>query len=217
MKKFTFFSNNSRIVSRNQECNVDNGNTMTFQVMLWIGVVFTILSALISFYLKNISARIIVRKEIFSYFPTKIPNIEISHIFAAAWLIVSCVCSVALNYLTQFHTIVVAFIIFLSSSLCASIVSAISVSLFPTNVRAMATCFIFMFGRVGGLSGGNLVGALIETNCSVIFYVYGGLSLGIFFLICHSNERKTINNIIISVCAFVFLLINKETPATNNC
>lgn len=54
---------------------------MTFQVMLGIGVVFTILSALISFYLKNISARIIVRKGIFSYFPSKIPNINISHTY----------------------------------------------------------------------------------------------------------------------------------------
>lgn len=95
--------------------------------------------------------------------------------------------------------------------MCASIVSAISVSLFPTNVRAMATCFIFMFGRIGGLSGGNLVGALIETNCTAIFNVYGGLAIGIFsniFLTFYENAVS----VIFLVCAAVFLLIKKETP-----
>lgn len=98
--------------------------------------------------------------------------------FAAGWIILSGVCSVLLNYLTQFHAIVIAFITFLSSSLCAAIIGAISVSLFPTNVRAMATCFIFMFGRIGGLVGGNLVGLLVETKCNVIFNVFFVLSLG---------------------------------------
>lgn len=85
----------------------------------------------------------------------------------------------ALNLLTEFYSIVIAFITFLSSSLCAAIVSAISVSLYPTQIRAMATCFIFMFGRIGGLAGGNLVGVLVENNCNLIFNVFAGLSFGI--------------------------------------
>ena len=84
----------------------------------------------------------------------------------------------ALNLLTEFYSIVIAFITFLSSSLCAAIVSAISVSLYPTHIRAMATCFIFMFGRIGGLAGGNLVGVLVENNCNLIFNVFAGLSFG---------------------------------------
>lgn len=63
MRNFRSF--NSNFFCRDQECSVDNSNTTTFQVMLCIGIVFTILSALISFYLKKISARIIVRKDIF--------------------------------------------------------------------------------------------------------------------------------------------------------
>lgn len=98
--------------------------------------------------------------------------------FSAVWIIISAACSVALNFLTEFYTIVIAFITFVSSSLCAAIISAISVSLYPTNVRAMATCFIFMFGRIGGLAGGNLIGIFVENNCSIIFYVFGVLSLG---------------------------------------
>lgn len=52
-----------------------------------------------------------------------------------------------------------------------------SVSLYPTNIRATATCFIFMFGRIGGLTGANLVGALLEHNCTQIFNIYTLLSL----------------------------------------
>lgn len=96
----------------------------------------------------------------------------------AVWILVSAVSAFILNFLTQFYTIVIAFITFASSSLCAAIVSAISVSLYPTNIRAMATCFIFMFGRIGGLAGGNLIGALVEHHCNSIFNVYGILSIG---------------------------------------
>lgn len=77
----------------------------------------------------------------------------------------------------------IAFVTFTSSGLCAAIVSAISVNLYPTNVRAMATCFIYMFARVGGLAGGNLIGFLIKNHCNVIYYVFGVLSLGMLFYV----------------------------------
>lgn len=44
------------------ECNADNSNTTIYQVMFSIGLVFTILSTLISFYLDRISPRILVRE-----------------------------------------------------------------------------------------------------------------------------------------------------------
>lgn len=119
-----------------------------------------------------------------------------------------------LNFLTEFYSILIAFITFTSSSLCAAIVSAISVNLYPTNVRAMATCFIYMFGRVGGLAGGNLIGFFVENHCNSIFYTFGVLSLGKAFISISFKILFTIEHIkfeFISVCAFVFLLIRKET------
>ncbi|XP_031628517.1 synaptic vesicle glycoprotein 2C-like isoform X1 [Contarinia nasturtii] len=165
------------VMPSEQNCDIDNSNTTTFMIMLSIGIVFTILSALISFCLDKIRPRILV--------PT--------------WIIISSIAALAINFLTHFYSIVITFITFVSSSLCAAIVSAISVSLYPTNIRAMATCFIFMFGRIGGLAGGNLIGVLLEHNCSLIFNVFAALSL---------------------ICAFVFLMIKKEIPTpntTNNC
>lgn len=41
----------------------------------------------------------------------------------------------------------------------------------------MATCLILMFGRLGAVSGSNFVGLLLNTNCELIFYVYGALIL----------------------------------------
>lgn len=44
------------------QCNIDNSDATTFHIMLIIGIVFTILSALISFYLDKISPRVVVRE-----------------------------------------------------------------------------------------------------------------------------------------------------------
>ncbi|XP_031628665.1 synaptic vesicle glycoprotein 2B-like [Contarinia nasturtii] len=159
-----------RVVSTsNDVCNADNSNTTIYQVMFFIGLTFTILSTLISIYLDKISPRILV----------------------PIWLVLSATCSVALNVLTDFYSIVGTFITFQSCCICATIISAISVSLFPTNVRAMATCFIYMFGRIGGLVGTNLVGVMVEHDCSLIFNVFGALTL---------------------TCAFVFLFVKSKMP-----
>lgn len=90
----------------------------------------------------------------------------------------------------------VAIIIFTSCAACAAIVSAISVSLFTTNIRAMATCCIYMFGRLGGVVGSNLVGLLLDNNCTTIFYTHAILlivCIGIFFTIrTKPNDPKVI-------------------------
>ncbi|XP_062564060.1 synaptic vesicle glycoprotein 2B-like [Armigeres subalbatus] len=52
-----------------------------------------------------------------------------------------------------------------------SIVSAITVDLFPTNVRAMAVCMSSMFGRLGGVIGSNMFGFLLESQCELTFAI----------------------------------------------
>ena len=49
-------------IHRDHECEFDRTDMMTFYVMLCIGCIYTVLSGLVSFYLKKISAKIIVRK-----------------------------------------------------------------------------------------------------------------------------------------------------------
>lgn len=102
-------------------------------------------------------------------------NPDPTRLYPVTWLTISTGCCLALNYLTEFYAIVSAFIIFVSSSLCASITMGMSVTVFPTQVRAMATCFIFMCGRVGGLFGANFVAILLEHHCSLIFNISAAL------------------------------------------
>lgn len=59
--------------------------------------------------------------------------------------------------------------------MCANVVTAVAINLYPTQYRAMATSFIFMCGRIGGVTGSNLIGALLENHCSLIFYLFGGI------------------------------------------
>lgn len=95
--------------------------------------------------------------------------------FSGGWLFISAVTCVALNILIEFNWIVVSFVIFLSIVSGVSIALAVGVNLFPTNYRGMATSFILMFGRIGGSSGGALIGLLLVNMCTVIFYLYGVL------------------------------------------
>lgn len=50
--------------------------------------------------------------------------------------------------------------LFLFSQLC-----------FFFNFRAMATCQILMFGRIGAICGSNIIGLLLNLNCNAIFYI----------------------------------------------
>lgn len=47
----------------------------------------------------------------------------------------------------------------------------------------MAVSISMMFGRMGSIVGSNLVGVILESNCSFTFYLYSGFILGKFALI----------------------------------
>lgn len=82
---------------------------------------------------------------------------------------------ILLNVFSEFYAIVINFVIFLSCIVCGSIVMAIAVNLYPTNYRAMATAFIMMCGRIGGVTGSSVIGLLLDNNCTLIFYLFGGI------------------------------------------
>lgn len=104
------------------------------------------------------------------------------NLFAVASLAVSVISCFALNALTHFYMTVLSFVLFLNCCVMANIALAVGVNLFPINYRGMATSFILMFGRLGGFAGGTIVGALLEYNCSSIFYLHGTLLISKFTL-----------------------------------
>lgn len=121
--------------------------------MLVVGIVFFSISALSSFYLKKLEPKKLV----------------------CSWLLMSMISCALLNVFTEFNSIVISFVLFLSCNVCANIVMAVAVNLYPTNYRAMGTAFIMMCGRIGGVSGSSLVGLLLVHNCTLIFYLFSGV------------------------------------------
>ncbi|XP_037936819.1 synaptic vesicle glycoprotein 2B-like [Teleopsis dalmanni] len=58
------------------------------------------------------------------------------------------------------------FVIQLCCGLGVTVVNAIVVDIYPTNLRAMAVCISMMIGRIGSVSGTNAIGILVETHCN---------------------------------------------------
>ncbi|XP_063822729.1 synaptic vesicle glycoprotein 2C-like [Ostrinia nubilalis] len=64
-------------------------------------------------------------------------------------------------------------------------INAYSVEIFPTELRGMAVSLSMMLGRLGSISGANIAGAMINTACEPMFYMFAG-----FIMFC-------------SLCAFL--------------
>ncbi|KAI5635153.1 major facilitator superfamily domain-containing protein [Phthorimaea operculella] len=58
-------------------------------------------------------------------------------------------------------------ILALCSGCAASILAAIAVDVFPTCLRAMAMCVMYMVGRMGAAVGSYLLGATLDTHCQL--------------------------------------------------
>ncbi|XP_047531589.1 synaptic vesicle glycoprotein 2C-like [Vanessa atalanta] len=74
-------------------------------------------------------------------------------------------------------------ILALCSGCAASILAAIAVDVFPTCLRAMAMCVMYMVGRTGAAVGSNLLGATLDMHCQLAFSVFGIFSAGSTLLI----------------------------------
>ncbi|XP_047026126.1 synaptic vesicle glycoprotein 2B-like [Helicoverpa zea] len=72
----------------------------------------------------------------------------------------------------------VLLIISLCSGCAASILAAIAVDVFPTQLRAMAMCVMYMVGRTGAAVGSNFLGATLDLHCHEAFTVFGVFTAG---------------------------------------
>ncbi|XP_055305410.1 synaptic vesicle glycoprotein 2A-like [Sitodiplosis mosellana] len=149
------------------KCNVDRSNTLTFKIILMMGAVFVTISALISVYINKVD-----RKKLL-----------------IGWLLLCSGFSASISVIPHFYVMAICFMIFLSCGLCGGIISAISITIFPINIRAMATCLILMFGRLGAVGGSNFVGILLNGHCELIFYLYGILILSCSFVCFYLNTN----------------------------
>ncbi|XP_053698215.1 synaptic vesicle glycoprotein 2B-like [Sabethes cyaneus] len=65
------------------------------------------------------------------------------------------------------------YMILVMSGFSGSVVNAVIVDSFPTNLRAMAVCIALMFGRLGGVLGANMLGLMLDTHCEWTFAISG--------------------------------------------
>lgn len=81
--------------------------------------------------------------------------------------------------------------------LATTVLSSITVDIFPTQLRAMAICISLMCGRIGSVTGTNVVGALLENHCKTGLLI-AGISLILsgflaFLLPKTTNKPKSVN------------------------
>lgn len=93
------------------------------------------------------------------------------------WFIICGVTGALIPWSTDYYTILVLMVLFLTCGVCGSLLSAILVDLFPTNVRAMSLCIVLMIGRLGAVAGSNFVSLMILKRCELMFGMFGGLLL----------------------------------------
>lgn len=131
----------------------DSVNTQTFQRAILVGLVFCSMYLIVGILVDFVGKKAII-------------------VFVLG---VAGACGVASNLVLNQMVAVSLFAVFQMSGACIGLMTAVVVDLYPTRLRAMAVCLSLMMGRVGSVLGSNLIGVLLEKNCGVSFYFFGGL------------------------------------------
>ncbi|XP_013107184.2 synaptic vesicle glycoprotein 2A [Stomoxys calcitrans] len=104
------------------------------------------------------------------------------------------VCGVVAIFVSQPMVAIYLYVILLLCGLGINVLSAATVELYPTRLRAMAVCISLMMGRLGSVVGANVVGALITNHCETAF-ITSGVSLVIagfmgFLIVGNKNKGQ---------------------------
>ncbi|KAM7350063.1 synaptic vesicle glycoprotein 2A-like [Cochliomyia hominivorax] len=91
------------------------------------------------------------------------------------------VCGVLTIYVDIPMLAIYLYVILLLCGLAINVLSAATVDLYPTRLRAMAVCISLMMGRLGSVVGANIVGALLSNHCEAAFLTSG---IGLIFAGC---------------------------------
>jgi VNT family MFS transporter (synaptic vesicle glycoprotein 2) len=108
-----------------------------------------------------------------------------------AFVVVTTITGLCSQFVYGYGLIQILIGIFLMGGAGIGITNAIAVDLFPTQVRGMALAVSLMFGRIGAMTGTNIVGPLIYNVCDYLFYFVAAdhLALIIVLLLLPSKPR----------------------------
>ncbi|XP_012158342.1 synaptic vesicle glycoprotein 2B isoform X2 [Ceratitis capitata] len=82
-------------------------------------------------------------------------------------------CGIAATYADIPMVAIYLYVVLLLCGLGINVLSAATVDLYPTRLRAMAVCISLMMGRLGSVVGANVFGALLSHHCESAFIVSG--------------------------------------------
>ncbi|XP_049870514.1 synaptic vesicle glycoprotein 2B-like [Pectinophora gossypiella] len=152
------------------EC-IDTISTETFLRSIYIGLVFCSMYIIVGFLVDYIGKKTIL----------------------VTILTVTGACGIGAHLVTSQQSGVILFAIFQMCGACIGLMNAVAVELFPTKYRAMSVCLGMMMGRTGSMVGSNLIGFLLNSNCGVAFYLFGGI-VTVNGLVCLTlPSRKKMN------------------------
>ncbi|VVD01483.1 unnamed protein product [Leptidea sinapis] len=131
----------------------DTINSATFELSIYIGLVFCSMYIIVGFIVDIVGKKSIL----------------------ITILTITGLCGFGAHLAPTQQIAVVLFAVFQMCGACIGLTNAVTVELFPTKYRAMAVCLSMMMGRVGSMTGSNLIGVFLSTNCGLSFYLFGGL------------------------------------------
>nr|QHN70674.1 MFS transporter 6 [Limenitis arthemis astyanax] len=145
----------------------DTMNTSTFELSIYIGLVFCSMYILVGFLVDSIGKKVIL----------------------VVLLTITGLCGIGAHLAYNQQLAVVLFAIFQMCGACIGLMNAVTVELFPTKFRAMAVCLSMMMGRVGSMAASNLIGVFLATNCGASFYLFGAIII-VCALLCLTLPGK---------------------------
>nr|CAD7434449.1 unnamed protein product [Timema monikensis] len=114
---------------------------------------------------------------------------RVSLMLPIMFLVSAAVSCVVLYFATSWYLVLLlAFFFVCFIAVSSSLLNSSVVDIFPTSLRAMAVCLTLMAGRTGVVGGSLMIGALIDTHCSLAFVVLSGVALQVSEVDSHQNE-----------------------------
>lgn len=94
------------------------------------------------------------------------------------FIIVTTISGLCAQLLSGYSYIQIGLGLFLMAGTGIGIVNAISVDLYPTQIRGMALAVSLMFGRLGAMTGSNIGGPLMSQLCDYTFFIIAAVHIG---------------------------------------
>lgn len=87
------------------------------------------------------------------------------------FMVVTTISGLCAQLVSGYSYIQIGLGMFLMAGTGIGIVNAITVDLYPTQIRGMALAVSLMFGRFGAMTGSNIGGPLMSQLCDYTFYI----------------------------------------------